>query len=689
MSTPGGLVDKQELIDAQLDTAHLGRVINSKDASGAPISTSTNRTEFETQRDEFDATFQAQFAYKRIGNISDYVGQQLPEADKLNSYQYPDDSGEWYGPVQSQSFPIAIPADPSTSSGWALVNALTTDTLGFYTNIVRKASIDKSPVENMIEESKVGEISKCENGSEFKRVVNTSGDINDFTPLNVSSFISDYGVVGDGSESDKAKVILAISFSAAFKKQLIIDVGGVYNPIFLVDDSHVHVTKTLTLKGNPNTTPQGIMDCLFTTSCTGFSLTFDEGLTHTSESHGTWQEFSHFIRCQNAYKGYIGPSRCDKFDGDGIFWSQSADVTIDRNVSLRPGRSGISIIENLERCTLNAPHCQGIHPDPLADSLGCLNIEPNKAGNLDVTINNPSGFGDSVRSTGLQVFLEKFQVNDSNFERYIVNIQINNPSYNRCKNDYNFKNFFWKDNAGAIVSPKGSISVVDPIITNPKDKGINIDSVLRNGGIELNIVRPMLNLTLPSDGTDSSQSNNMIVVTRNQNTFMDPDSPSCVNITDISINDTSNYTHDSYLFCRYGEGFNLITFDKVLNRAPSTPLIVLPESGAGTTNSGVIRANAREVVNITTSQTLEIESCLHTITNLGASSEITLTLPVIPFNLEFEIANTLDNNPLNVQPPSGRGIGSEPINQPYVLTAADRYRSTKFKRVDSNRYLVS
>ena len=44
MSTPGGLVDKQELIDAQLDTAHLGRVVNSKDASGNPINTSTNRT---------------------------------------------------------------------------------------------------------------------------------------------------------------------------------------------------------------------------------------------------------------------------------------------------------------------------------------------------------------------------------------------------------------------------------------------------------------------------------------------------------------------------------------------------------------------------------------------------------------------------------------------------------------------
>lgn len=161
MATPGGLVDKQELIDAQLDTAHLGRVVNSKDASGAPINTSTNRTggvnktldaleseyqgeidslearsdaaiadaedKFDTQRDQFNATFQAQFAYKRIGNISAYVGDTLPEADRLNSYQYPDDSGEWYGPVQNQTFPVTIPADPSTSSEWALVNAATQD----------------------------------------------------------------------------------------------------------------------------------------------------------------------------------------------------------------------------------------------------------------------------------------------------------------------------------------------------------------------------------------------------------------------------------------------------------------------------------------------------------------------------------------------------------------------------------
>ncbi|AUR88569.1 hypothetical protein NVP1115B_23 [Vibrio phage 1.115.B._10N.222.49.B11] len=79
------------------------------------------------QRDQFNETFQSQFAYKRIGNVSDFAGQQLPEADKLNAYQYPDDSGEWYGPVQGQGFPITIPVDPSVDSGWAVCTSASHD----------------------------------------------------------------------------------------------------------------------------------------------------------------------------------------------------------------------------------------------------------------------------------------------------------------------------------------------------------------------------------------------------------------------------------------------------------------------------------------------------------------------------------------------------------------------------------
>ncbi|QZI93320.1 hypothetical protein SIPHO075v1_p0097 [Vibrio phage PS65A.1] len=238
MSTPGGLVDKQELIDAQLDTAHLGRVVNSKDASGAPINTSTNRTggvnktlnaleaeyqgeidslearsdaaivdaeaEFATQRDQFNDTFQAQFQYGYVGNISDYAGQSLPETDKLNAYQYPDDSDRWYGPIQNQSFPITIPSDPSApGSGWVLVNALTSDSLSAYTDIVYKASGGNSAVENMIAgvpiSAKVGDSCKCEGGTEYKRSSIATGSITDFT-LAGKVNPTDWGVTKDSQD---------------------------------------------------------------------------------------------------------------------------------------------------------------------------------------------------------------------------------------------------------------------------------------------------------------------------------------------------------------------------------------------------------------------------------------------------------------------------------------------------------
>lgn len=96
----------------------------------------------ETQRENLESTFTAQFSYKRIGNISLYVGDSLPEVDKLNSYQYPDDSGDWYGPVQDQVFPITIPANPSGDNGWALVNAITTTSLGDLTNYQATSTSD-------------------------------------------------------------------------------------------------------------------------------------------------------------------------------------------------------------------------------------------------------------------------------------------------------------------------------------------------------------------------------------------------------------------------------------------------------------------------------------------------------------------------------------------------------------------
>ncbi|AUR99414.1 hypothetical protein NVP1265O_35 [Vibrio phage 1.265.O._10N.286.52.F6] len=92
---------------------------------GIETDATNQRDEFEQlasdQRDNFESSFSSQFNFKRIGNISDYAGQSLPEADKLNSYQFPDDSGDWYVPEQGQSFPITIPTDPTVAgSNWYL-----------------------------------------------------------------------------------------------------------------------------------------------------------------------------------------------------------------------------------------------------------------------------------------------------------------------------------------------------------------------------------------------------------------------------------------------------------------------------------------------------------------------------------------------------------------------------------------
>lgn len=66
--------------------------------------------------------------YQGIGNISEVAGEELSEEDKLNAYEYPDDSGQYYGADQSQTFPITIPADPTApGSGWSPVNSATTD----------------------------------------------------------------------------------------------------------------------------------------------------------------------------------------------------------------------------------------------------------------------------------------------------------------------------------------------------------------------------------------------------------------------------------------------------------------------------------------------------------------------------------------------------------------------------------
>lgn len=74
--------------------------------------------------------------YEGVGNISDYAGQQLAEADKTNAYQYPDNSRQFYAANKSQVFPITIPTNPSIDDGWALVNYLTSESLSNHTDLI-------------------------------------------------------------------------------------------------------------------------------------------------------------------------------------------------------------------------------------------------------------------------------------------------------------------------------------------------------------------------------------------------------------------------------------------------------------------------------------------------------------------------------------------------------------------------
>ena len=232
MSTPGGLVDKQELIDAQLDTAHLGRVVNSKDASGAPINTSTNRTggvnktldaleaEYQGDIDNFvqvsdqliiDKTSEFDEAIQGAGGIP--LGTWTAGVTTFTKYnEYAVYNGIPYKPRTAATLPyVAQGADPTVAPDDAnvqpyqeiteaqvvvLVEETIPSELPKYTNIVYKALGGNSAIENMIAgipvAAEVGDNCKCENGSEFKRTSN-SGSIQDFTPTG-KIYAEDFGL---------------------------------------------------------------------------------------------------------------------------------------------------------------------------------------------------------------------------------------------------------------------------------------------------------------------------------------------------------------------------------------------------------------------------------------------------------------------------------------------------------------
>ncbi|AUR83926.1 pectin lyase fold protein, partial [Vibrio phage 1.046.O._10N.286.52.E3] len=229
-ATPGGLVDKQELIDAQLDTAHLGRVVNSKDASGAPISTSTNRTGGVNKTlDALEAEYQEAVDNAQIENYAGLWPDTGGSANKGETWQTQTGgtpTGQYFRALQNTT------VDPvGDDVNWREV--VSHESLSQYTDIVYKASGGNSAVENMLAgiplQIEVGEVCKCENGTLFIRTGNSSGDISDYTSLNDPN-TRDFGAVGGDTTKDTQGFLLAIAAARSTGAKIHAPATGVMFP---------------------------------------------------------------------------------------------------------------------------------------------------------------------------------------------------------------------------------------------------------------------------------------------------------------------------------------------------------------------------------------------------------------------------------------------------------------------------
>ncbi|AUR98431.1 pectin lyase fold/virulence factor [Vibrio phage 1.250.O._10N.261.55.E11] len=225
MATPGGLVDKQELIDAQLDTAHLGRVVNSKDASGAPISTSTNRTGGVNKTlDALEAEYLT--AIQGAGGVS--IGTWTSGVTTFTEYnEYSVFNGIPYKPRTSATLPyVAQGVDPTVAPDDANVQPyveLSPSTLSNYTDIVYKASGGNSAIDNMLTEFNlnplmyaVGTVIKT--GGTTWVYEDSTGPVtsDNFRAFNTVNVV-DFGAVGDADLDTQTGTSDTDSFKAAIE----------------------------------------------------------------------------------------------------------------------------------------------------------------------------------------------------------------------------------------------------------------------------------------------------------------------------------------------------------------------------------------------------------------------------------------------------------------------------------------
>lgn len=156
----------------------------------------------------------------KIGNISDYAGQQLTGNEKENQYQYPDNSEQWYGAKDGVTFPITIPSDPSIDDEWALVGPLSGDWGGV--NVGTEVKHRRGTAAEIAAGTPaIGELwfNTTLNYTHMGNGV-TQGGIEQSPTISLKNF----GSKGDGIANDTASIVSAISTSKSL--ELIVSTGS-------------------------------------------------------------------------------------------------------------------------------------------------------------------------------------------------------------------------------------------------------------------------------------------------------------------------------------------------------------------------------------------------------------------------------------------------------------------------------
>lgn len=495
--------------------------------------------------------------------------------------------------------------------------------------------------------------------------------------------LSNLGFAGDGSPSDGAILSNAFALAASTGRKLIFDVAGIYSQVNFVSSVTAHVTKDMTLKSNTSTTPQSVQDSLFVfNGTTNFKLTFNRDVILRGGNHAVYQEHSHCIRLQGGCNnGYIGPHKSLAFDGDGLCINNASDVVIDTPIASQPGRNGISVAGKAIRVTINEPYTAGINQKAGALNLSAIDIEPRDACDFELDINSPSGFGDSVRAAGLQMYMERNALGIPLGKRQFINIV--NPVYTKFLKNYAFIKTFWDLATGDSVL--GSFTIQNPKSYDHINNAYYVDSWQPAGGVVLAVDNPSVVVSHSVPPQAVADAGRVICFTRRQEVYVDASDEPAVDFTGVSIIDNGLSDYSAYIFSRYAWTVGRVDISSVITKRPNIPVVVFGEVGSSTIGTAQIAFRAPRYRVKIASATLSFSDCLYIISNRGAIADVTHLLPIPPVNQLVTFENVVSGLTVNIRPPNGMRINFAAVDAPYALT---QHKSVTLKRISSSDFVI-